>query len=85
MCGQFLVEWLKPGPQALEVVAERGDIRGQLVLGARQRLYRVEQCLEIPAALGQAADPFRERVQVIESAHDQAGRDGEGIEHGRRV
>jgi hypothetical protein len=24
-------------------------------------------------------------VQVIESAHDQAGRDGEGVEHGRRV
>jgi hypothetical protein len=63
------VERLKPDLQALEIVAKRRDIRRQLVLRARQRLYRVEQCVEVAVAVGQPADALRERVQVIESAH----------------
>jgi BMFP domain-containing protein YqiC len=82
---ELLVEWLKPGVQSLDVVPESGDIRRQLVLRARQRLYRLEQRIKVPVAVAQPADALRERVQVIESAHDEARRNGEGVEHGSRV
>ena len=50
-------------------------------------INRIEPEMELleDSEIPQEADALRERVQVIESAPDEAGRNGEGVEHGSRV